>query len=236
LSGYAILVCGLLVASLPVVYLLVPMGVKVLMRRRFLEKARKSGSVCLTFDDGPDPQATPAVLALLSNYDVKATFFVVGEKIERHSDIVDAIIRAGHEVGGHGYSHAHPFSCGPIRSIAEVTRSDRAIGKFFAGREVSLYRPPFGKVNLFSLVVLWAKRKKLVFWDIDPRDYQQSSGESVAGYLIARLPAGNVILLHDGRTSSKGSSWTVTVSALKGFLEYAAENGVKFRTVGELVA
>lgn len=219
--------------AIPIGYLALPAAVKILLRRRFLDKMRGSGSLCLTFDDGPDPAATPAILELLDRHGVKATFFLVGEKVERHPDIVDSLVRSGHEIGWHGYSHMHPFFCGPVRSVTEISRWEKVMGKWNGVHRTSLYRPPFGKFNLAGLLCLWAKGKKAVFWDLDPKDYRQSSAGALASEIVSGAASSSVILLHDGRTSSAAGDGRVTVRGLEIFLRETSGSKVRFRTVGE---
>ena len=227
---------ALLIIVIIVVFLYFGLGVvvKFYLRWRFLAVMASSERICLTFDDGPDDKITPQILELLSEYGAKATFFVVGEKVEQHPQLVRRIVEMGHEIGEHGYRHLHPWKSSPLNSSAEVVKARRIIDKLGVTKKPILYRPPYGKLNFLLLISLWDQRRQVVFWNIDPKDYQQQSGQKVAQFVIDRLAPGSVILLHDGRTGN-GSQGSVTVTALQSILEEIKRRELHLATVRELL-
>ena len=222
----------LLVAVLGL-YLVVPGVAKLLLRARFHRLVQESGCICLTFDDGPHPVATPQILTLLETAQIKATFFVLGKQAEQYPELIDLIMRKGHEIGEHGYRHMNAWKTNPFRYAIDLWRGSRWIQP--ASVQVNLFRPPFGKLNLITLLYLTLERRQLAFWDIDPRDYDQQSPMNVARYVIEHLDPGKVVLLHDGRVRP-GDDPAVTVQALKLILEAVAARKLRFTTLSEAFA
>lgn len=218
-----------------VLYIGLPAVLKPFLRRRFLGQVRKSGFVCLTFDDGPDPLATPAVLRMLEQFGVKATFFVLGKKALEYPHLVRAIRDAGHQIGEHGFGHPMAWFTGPVRAVFDMVHGARAIRNAGVYRQPFYYRPPYGKLNLASLLCVWMSGRHLAFWDADPRDYEQSSGEKVAASVLDNLQPGAVILLHDGRLA-RGKRFNATLNALPLILCFCKDAGLLPVTLEEACA
>lgn len=213
-------------------YIILPFVITLILRKRFRNQINKSKCICLTFDDGPNPDSTPEILGLLQAADVKATFFVMGENAFKYPDIVKKIVDLGHEIGDHSFSHKYPWYCDPYRSLMDIIRGKWAIEKYSKSSEPMLLRPPYGKLNLASLLYVILARRRLAFWNVDPKDYEQDSGENVADFVIKHLFPGKVILLHDGRRKQNGT--IITVTAVKLILENAKKRGLKFTTMSEI--
>jgi peptidoglycan/xylan/chitin deacetylase (PgdA/CDA1 family) len=220
-------------AVLAAVYLAVPYAVKVFLRSRFSHAASRSGCKFLTFDDGPDPLSTPQILDILDEFGVKATFFVVGQRAEEHPLIVRSIILRGHEIGEHGYAHLHPWMSWPGKYARELMRSGRAIGNFISHQPHVVFRPPYGKLNLFTLIYVLFTRRRIAFWDIDPRDYENADAKSIADDILKSFDSGSVVLLHDGRIDPGTNGSDLTVQALKLVLGQVTPD-TRFRTLGAL--
>ena len=153
--------------------------------------------VLLTFDDGPDPERTPALLDLLDELKIKAIFFVIGEKAKQHPEIVREIIRRGHRVGNHTMHHSpyHAFWTprkylrDEIEAVDEVLRSINI--------DTELFRPPLGVTNR---QIAWACRKagkRVVAWDVRSLDTRNEPREVVIDRIRRKMRAGSIILLHD---------------------------------------
>jgi peptidoglycan-N-acetylglucosamine deacetylase len=153
--------------------------------------------VALTFDDGPDPRFTPAVLDVLAEHGVVATFFLVGRRAERHPGIVSRILREGHAAGSHSWSHPDPGGVSPARLFSEYRRGRRAV-EAAVGAPVALFRPPMGDVGLPSATAATLSRVRPWLWTRDPSDWRpgRTTGEIVDA--VGDLHAGDVVLLHDG--------------------------------------
>jgi len=152
--------------------------------------------VALTFDDGPDPQATPAVLALLGKYDLRATFFVTGRKAERHPQLVRAILKAGHTIGSHAYGHS-PFTPlrGP-RAVSEEIRMSRAVLEKLGAVPLA-YRPPVG-INTPGLGQV-LDRLGMYAVNFRCRSFDRGNRRlhNLAPKTLARVRPGDILVLHD---------------------------------------
>jgi peptidoglycan/xylan/chitin deacetylase (PgdA/CDA1 family) len=158
---------------------------------------RSSRCVCVTFDDGPHPELTPRLLDVLAKEEIKAIFFVVGQKAEKHPDIVRRIEAEGHIVGNHSYSHPHPMHTPTLEMHREVRVANRVLREIL-GHPVRFYRPPHGKVRPADLPLIWVQQQTIVLWSVDPKDFSQPSALHLADWFTARpLQGSELILLHD---------------------------------------
>ena len=215
-----------------VTYIIIPWALKCLMKKRFLGSISRHNAVCLTFDDGPNRESTYVILRLLEEAKAKATFFMLGENIEKYPDIAAKIVEFGHEVGEHSYQHTHPWTSGPIRSLKDLVRGGRIVARYGCSGRQALFRPPYGKLNLVTLLYTLVLRRRLVFWNINPRDYEQNSPEAVVRHVKERIAPGAVILLHDGRRDPSRSC-EVTILALNAILKEITNCGLATVTVAE---
>lgn len=223
-----------LLAAVVVVYYGLPALTKIVLRRRFLARVRQAGTVCLTFDDGPDPALTPRILEELNKAGVKATFFMIGKRARAHPELAERVAHLGHEIGEHTLTHKNAMKSGPWASALDLWSGGKVLAACDGAHPTTL-RPPFGKLNLMTLLYAWLMRRSLVFWDIDPRDYAQDSPAEVARHVLERLARGSVVLMHDGR-ARPGSDPAVTLEALRIILERAATMGLRFTTIGEALS
>ena len=156
-------------------------------------------AVALTFDDGPSPQTTPLVLASLRERGVKATFFVLGDAVDRSPELLRQIVAEGHVVGVHAYRH-RPFvgrSLGSLRD--EIRRTREAIARACPAATVPvLLRPPHGFKSLRALRAARRMGCRLVAWNLDARDYRERDPVRIAANVTERLRPGSIVLLHDG--------------------------------------
>lgn len=152
--------------------------------------------IAITFDDGPDPIYTPQILELLKAYGVTATFFLVGEKIEQHKEIVRRIFEEGHELGNHSYTHPSFDYLSWKESAGEIEKTQSLL-QAITGRPCQSFRPPFGKLCLGSIVGAWIAHMTCVMWNVDLKDFQAtSSGEILAALQCQSLQPGDVLLYH----------------------------------------
>ena len=193
--------------------------------------------VALTFDDGPHPRWTPAVLDLLRRHGVHATFFVIGENVRRHPQIVARILAEGHEIGCHGDSHSWTTPLQrPSRFEGEVRRCLGSV-RAAAGVTPRLFRPPIGiravthravTVRNDLVVVGMARRGGDTRRGIDPQAF--------ARRFCARARRGEVLVLHDGEEPRHASPRDATLAALPGVLQGLAARGLRSVTVSSLLA
>ncbi len=159
----------------------------------------KQRLVWLTFDDGPDPEHTPRLLDVLKANNVRATFFVIGAKVERHPDLVRRMAKEGHSVGQHTFSH-RSFEEMSNRELLEEVRRTRGLLGGILGASPPFFRPPHGKLGIGSLCRLWHAGQQVVLWNVDPKDYILASTSTLLDWFRTNpLQAGDIVLLHDNR-------------------------------------
>jgi peptidoglycan/xylan/chitin deacetylase (PgdA/CDA1 family) len=151
----------------------------------------------LTFDDGPDPAHTPPLLDLLARHSVKASFFLVGQKIERYPKLVERIVAEGHMLGNHSYSH-WSFKRMTTRKKLDEIHSTDALLSAFDGRLHHRMRPPHGYVGADLLCYFAMHRRSFVYWSYDSLDYQDHPTRVMVDRLRADPPSpGDIVLMHD---------------------------------------
>lgn len=155
----------------------------------------RGGPVALTFDDGPHPQVTPQVLALLDRFGVRATFFVVGRQAERHPELLAEIHQAGHEIANHSYSHRHARQVRGMEAFREeLQRTNQSI-RNVTGRTPRWYRPPYGELKPGMLWACWRASMRIVLWSYDAVDY--SASPVTPASMAETVAPGDIVLLHD---------------------------------------
>lgn len=184
------------------------------------------GQVALTFDDGPHPQGTPAVLAALAAADAHATFFLVGEQVERYPALATEIAAAGHEVALHGYRHVLLLRRRTGSLAADLERAVAAIGTA-TGKRPACYRPPYGVFSGGGLELARRHGWRPVLWSQWGRDWTRSAtAASIAGLATRGLGDGDIVLLHDADHYSVSGSWQRTAAALPRILETIGQSGL----------
>jgi peptidoglycan/xylan/chitin deacetylase (PgdA/CDA1 family) len=171
-------------------------------------------AVALTFDDGPHPQGTPAVLEVLERAGARATFFLVGEQVERHPSLAAELVAAGHEVAIHGHRHVLLLRR-PPRAVARDFDLAAAAIAAATGCEPTLYRPPYGVLGTAALALVRARGWRPLLWSRWGRDWAGAETRaSIARRATAGLAPGDVVLLHDSDAYSDPGSWRTTAAAL----------------------
>ncbi|MEA2170378.1 MAG: hypothetical protein QOF76_3678 [Solirubrobacteraceae bacterium] len=167
--------------------------------------------VQLTFDDGPHPEGTPAVLDRL---DRPATFFLVGEQVAKDPGLAREIADRGHAIGIHGYRHRNLLRIGPRALAGDLDRAHDVIATA-TGRPTSLYRPPYGILSLAAVLELRRRGWHPLLWSRWGRDWtRRATPASVADLALSDIGPGDVILLHDADHYSAPGSWRATAGAL----------------------
>jgi peptidoglycan/xylan/chitin deacetylase (PgdA/CDA1 family) len=187
--------------------------------------------VALTFDDGPHPDGTPAVLEALAAAGAVAAFFLVGEQVERRPRLAAEIVAAGHDVGVHCTRHRSLLRLGPKAVREDLARAHDTIAGA-TGVEPRLYRPPYGVLNAAALAYARRRGWDTVLWRREGHDWQaKATAQSIGARVTHRLRAGDVVLLHDADYYSAPGSWRNTVAALPLVLGRAAELGLRSERV-----
>ncbi len=185
--------------------------------------------IALTFDDGPHSTYTPQILDLLSLYDAKATFFVVGERAEKHPEIILREIEDGHEIANHTYTH--PFSSSTDQLKIELEKTNKLIHSI-TGIYPVLYRPVGGNYNEHTINAAVESGYKVVMWSWhqDTEDWKRPGTQKIINKVLSGTTPGNIILFHDA-----GGDRSQTVEALKEILPELKKQGYEFVTVSELL-
>lgn len=190
----------------------------------------KRKTVALTFDDGPHPSQTDEILAVLDEYGIKATFFVLGTNAEKYPDVLKRVIDAGHEIGNHTYSHLLLSKQGTEKFFADVEKNRKYLKDEF-GVETSLLRPPGGCFTEAAIKTAQERGYKYVLWSwkTDARDWAGTPAATIASTIENNVCGGDILLLHD---SVYGGSHTA--EALRILIPYLLSEGYTFDTVSGL--
>ena len=185
--------------------------------------------VAITFDDGPHPQGTPAVLEILRESGAVATFFLAGEQVERRPALVAEIVAAGHRVELHCHRHRNQLRLTPRDLLEDAERAKAAIEEA-GGQEVRDYRPPYGIFSGAGLRAIRQRGWRPVLWSRWGKDWRRkATPSSIAARATAGIGAGDVLLLHDADYYSAPGSCIRTAGALPSILATLEERGLKSR-------
>ncbi len=195
----------------------------------------ESNQVALTFDDGPDPKITPEILAILQQYDAKATFFCVGINVLKYPELARRIVDEGHEMGNHTFSH--PNLAKGVLSFKDVAiqigNGQRAI--FFATRRMpKVFRPPYSATSDAINEVANILGHKVVIWSCSPTDYEDPTSEEIVERVLSKIKGGSIVVLHDGHENMPFGHVN-TVRALPAILKGFRERHLAAVTVSELL-
>jgi peptidoglycan-N-acetylglucosamine deacetylase len=194
-----------------------------------------AGAVALTFDDGPHPEGTPAVLAELEQQGMRATFYVVATQARRHPQPLRDVVAAGHELGLHGGRHL-PHALVPPFVLERELRHAQAEIEALAGVELRTLRAPFGAVSLSTLRFASQSGMRVVSWSRWGRDWEpRATPAAIARRVAAGAAGGDILLLHDSDAYSAAGSWRRTADALPEIAELLGERGLGTVTVGEVL-
>jgi peptidoglycan/xylan/chitin deacetylase (PgdA/CDA1 family) len=176
-------------------------------------------AVYLTFDDGPIPEVTPWVLALLSKHSIKATFFMVGDNIRKHPDEFRMVVEAGHRIGNHTYNHIRGFEYTAEQYLDNVEKANKLM-------HTDIFRPPHGHVGFRQYHTL-KKHYRIVMWDLVTRDYSKHmKPEEVLDNVKRYVRNGSIITFHDSLKSWRNGNLQY---ALPKAIEYLKHEGYEFR-------
>lgn len=190
--------------------------------------------IVLTFDDGPDPKYTESILEILKQYQVKASFFVIGNKAMHNQDIIKQIYRDGHEIGNHTFSHPKTIEMSDKQLKLELNSTQRII-QGITGRTTSLYRSPYGDEEAKYMPSHFQKLQAVtqmgyvtVNYDVDSKDWKLRDSEAIVKNVLKQVSSGDIILFHDG-----GGDRQATVNALPEIIEQLQNKGYTFVTVSD---
>lgn len=209
----------LLYGPLPTLYL------KYLRRRRLPQQLGQA--LLLSFDDGPDPLYTPQLIQTLARYEVKALFFLIGRQMEQHPQLVQELRRQGHSLGWHGPEHHNMWLMG-YSATKKALAASAALTTGQPGP--AWYRPPYGNVNLFTLLLARKYGLRLLLWTTMIQDWRLTPDHILVERLLSRSGPGSVICLHDcgeGSSAEPGAP-AHTIAALEMFIPAIQAQGYRF--------
>jgi peptidoglycan/xylan/chitin deacetylase (PgdA/CDA1 family) len=186
--------------------------------------------VALTFDDGPKPGQTEAILDILKKHEVKASFFMVGRRIERHRELAARVLAEGHQLGNHSYSHRRLIFKSPSYIQEEIDKTDALLRGLGVEGEIH-FRAPFGKKLVILPWLLSRSGRKHITFDVVPGDDATQDVELLTSRVMESVRPGSIILFHDGGQDKPG-----TIQATELVIGRLREQGYRFVTVSELLA
>lgn len=193
-----------------------------------LDHISDTSRVALTFDDGPHPEGTPAVLQWLAEAGAVATFFLVGEQVERWPELAAEVAAAGHTIGLHAYRHHTLPRLGPWRLSRDLDAAADVIERA-TGREPRFCRAPRGIPTMGDVVLAHRHGREIVHWSRWGKDWKaRATAESIASLVVEDLQGGDIVLLHDADHYSAPGSWRRTLAALPLIREAMEERGLGF--------
>lgn len=183
-------------------------------------------TVYLTFDDGPIPEVTEWVLDTLSYYNIKATFFCIGNNIDRNPHIFKKIADGGHAIGNHTYNHINGWKTGTTAYLENIEACRQSI-LTNSGNDSKLFRPPYGKISRQQAKEVKKLGFKIIMWDVLSADFDTTiTPDKCLDNVIKNATSGSVIIFHDSIKASANMKY-----ALPAVIEYLKENGFSFGTI-----
>jgi peptidoglycan/xylan/chitin deacetylase (PgdA/CDA1 family) len=186
----------------------------------------------LTFDDGPDPVHTPQLLQILARHGARATFFVIGERAAQSPEIVDQIVKGGHELGNHTWDHPSLPRIGPAARVRQLEQCASAI----LPHRTSIMRPPYSEQSLGSYLTAKRMGYEVVAWNVQVEDWRPHPARVMEDWLVQRIRPGSITVLHDSlwrprypEASPRGPLFEALEAALEKLPRF------RFVTVSELL-
>lgn len=184
--------------------------------------------IYLTFDDGPTPEITEWVLEELKKHNVKATFFCIGNNIQKHPELFQKIINEGHVIGNHTYDHMNGWKTETKTYLENISLCDKQIQKFsIENLQSKIFRPPYGKIKTAQAKIVRRLGYKIIMWDVLSADFDQTiTPEKCLENVISNVKSGSVIVFHDSIKASHNLKY-----ALPETLNFLKEKGFLFDVI-----
>jgi len=192
------------------------------LKRRFRARGAQEKTIYLTFDDGPHEVHTPAILDLLQTFDAKATFFVIGEALLKNKELAERIVKEGHLLGNHTFSHQTMTSLPSGKTHQEVMTCQELIDELQGG-SLRLFRPPCGLIGVGQLFFLKARKLTPCLWTLDSQDCFRDVTEPLVPRLVRLVGDCSIILFHDDSA--------VSLELLGNLLPYWKSQGFRFEAL-----
>jgi peptidoglycan/xylan/chitin deacetylase (PgdA/CDA1 family) len=189
----------------------------------------------LTLDDGPDEDATPAVMDALESAGIRATFFFLAEQVERNPRLGRQVGERGHEVALHGHRHTRHDRADPKDSRADLVRGVRVFEEVL-GIRPRWFRPPYGKMSEMALGTCRELGLQPVYWSAWGLDWEDITSERVAAVTCSKLEDGAIVLLHDSARYARRPSARPTADAIPSIARFARQRGLALVPLGEALS
>jgi peptidoglycan-N-acetylglucosamine deacetylase len=216
--------------------ILVPLAYAKWSARSLASRCRRARALVLTYDDGPGGIFTPRLLEVLRRRHAKATFFAVGKQAANHPEVLDQIAAEGHEIGCHGYWHRHAWKT-PHKAVTCIHEGFAGLSRWIAPN--GLFRPPHGKITLFTWVSLLRRSSPIVWWTHDSGDTHTGDLPQVDAIVDGVVNAGGgVVLMHDFDRCAKDEvhpRHEYVLNLTDRLIERARQADLRIMTVGELL-
>lgn len=200
----------------------------------FAELPTDQKLVALTFDDGPYPPYTNQILDILKEYEVPATFFVIGKNAAKHPELITRILAEGHQLGNHTYNHIDLLKADRKTITDEVIQTNRVIEKI-SGQKTTIVRVPHGFRDPVVMDVMAEQKLQVVGWSVMARDWTNPGVDTIVSRITNRVKSGSIILLHDGDGVASQDSRAQTAEATRLIIRELLSQGYRFVTVNEIL-
>lgn len=201
----------------------------------FIAGRRGSKTLALTYDDGPNDPHTLRLLEVLAKHNVRATFFMIGRYVDSRPDIAGEVLKAGHVIGNHSYTHPNLIFASALQTRIQLEQCARALTEA-VGQHSDLFRPPFGGRIPATLGIARALALKPVMWNVTGWDWKAPSADFIERKVAKQIRGGDVILLHDGDHAAMGADRSQSVIATNRLIERYQAEGYEFITVPEMMS
>jgi peptidoglycan/xylan/chitin deacetylase (PgdA/CDA1 family) len=199
-----------------------------------IERVPAAGKVVLTFDDGPDEDATGLVLDALGLCDAKATFFLLGSRVTRHRDLALEVVRRGHDIGLHGFGHQRHDRIDAASSRDDLARGSAAIEDVL-GIRCRWYRPPYGKMSPAAADACRTLGMTTVYWSAWGLDWEEVDATRIASVALSQIDDGGIVLLHDSALYARRTSAQPTVEAISLIASGLEARGLSLVSLGDAI-
>ncbi len=194
---------------------------------KYVWKIPNSGNkIYLTFDDGPIPEVTEWVLDILKNENIKATFFCIGDNIQKHPEVFKRILNEGHAIGNHTFNHLNGWKTNSSNYIENFKKCELEIQKTNT-QNIKLFRPPYGKISPFQAKEILNKNYKIIMWDVLSYDFDTKiSPQKCLNNVIENTESGSIIVFHDSLKAKQNLRY-----ALPKAIQQLKEKGFEFDVI-----
>jgi len=195
-------------------------------------KSRNLKQIALTFDDGPDAYYTPQILDILKQYNIKATFFIIGVRAQAHPEIVHRIFAEGHSIGNHSWDHPVLTKMQADKVKEEVDKTEQEIYKI-TGIKTAMFRPPYGSLTSEQVNDISAMGYNIIDWSVDTRDWAKTPVPQILKFVSKEVYPGGIILQHCA--GGKNEDLSNTIKALPQIINLLEKQGYSFVPVQDIL-